>query len=409
MGLALALASVAACAGSEAADRREALDAIAWSADPPPQEARCRTSEHDHGIFDGAAGTGVPDTLLISDAPRLPCRLLVVPTITVGPSPNAAYPDPGFGRIVRHRRGLLTPVLWHMGRQRAALLLWDSTGSYVETIGGPGDGPGEFGTSSIPAAYNGPRDRLYVNEHRRWTVLDSSLQFVRTINAPRIGREDDALVVTGEGGYVYAGRVPGLDPTTWFHHSDSLGNLTASFGPLGGYELHSSRGRPLARATDSTFWAAPPPGAPDGYALEEWTTDGRLLRVVKRDPHWMHQQVFPGRCCGAMPRFRVNKDERGLLWVVAWVVRPGATIATLENPSDEERLELQRSIDLRLEVIDVDAGSLLASALVPAGELDGRFLEPMAWVSSRPETATYSVDADDLQHLHILEWHLVNR
>ena len=401
--MALAVGCFAGCADSGSANRFP--DFAFVHPDALAKEAPCQ-------LASAGARPSVGDTLVMSDVPPAPCRLIAVPTHTLRPAPDGAYPDPGPGRVVRHPSGILTNVAWHMGRARAALLLWDSAGSFVRTVGGPGDGPGEFTTEYQLNAYEGPSGSLYVNEGRRWTVLDSTLSLVRTIVNPKIGFDDDALLVTGDGGYIYAGRAPGADPAMWFHSSDSAGN-TESFGSVGRRDEQNVSGRSIAHASDSTFWAAPPLGAPDGYLLDEWTHDGRFVRVIKREVPWMHLpfSFLPGGPV-MYPSLRVHTDEAGLLWVVVAVLRLGANPARLEiDASDDEGFEWARSnLEYRIEVLDVNTGIVVAAAHIPLREVDVGNPPPLlSWVPGRRESARVVTDDNDSAHIELFAWHVVQR
>lgn len=399
--LATAALGTSGCVDADLTEREAAIRSIVLTEHEPPATANCPMPDP------GSSGpTG--DTILLHDpSPR--CRLVGVRTVTLSPSQDAVHPDPGLGRVLRHPRGILTNAAHHMGRERATLLVWDHEGRFLRRVGQAGEGPGEFSTEYVLNMYNGPRSFLYVNDLRRWTVFDQNLEFVRTFPTPRVGLEPDALIVTGDGGYVYAGRAPGADSTMWFHRSDSLGAPGESFGPVGEAvdPLALARGRSIALVDEDSFWAAPPVGAADGYRLEKWTPDGRLVRVIQRDPTWMHEPTALGPTA-ALPAFQVSIDEHGLLWVIAQVLRPGAVLESFENPQPtrEQDQEREEQIETWIEVIDADAGRVVASALLPAGTLyDESTFFPLRFIPGRRESVGMTLDAGGEMSIEVFAWH----
>ncbi len=342
--------------------------------------------------------------------PEEPCTLILVRGPTLAPSEDGTVPDPGIGPVLRHRLGLLSNAAWHMGRDRGILLLWDSAGQLVRTVGGSGDGPGEFTNTARLAMYHGPNGGLYVNEHRRISVFDAELQFLRTIDAPRLGRLDYALAVSGDGGFVYAGQVAGGDRRSWFHPSTRDGLAEPSFGPVSEMPGVLTLWRSLAVSTDSSFWAGPPYGSPSGLVIEEWTYDGTLLRRIELERSWMHSTLTPFPEALQLPIVNVHTDEDGLLWLVATVVRAGVELPRIspdEEVDDEVIKRLGTSIQMILEVLDPASDRVLASADITGppqrnfGWAPVNFL-PNSRLAYHPETGP-----DGFTRLVIYEWAIV--
>jgi hypothetical protein len=298
-----------------------------------------------------------------------------------------------------------------MGSARGSLLLWNHDGTFREVIGGPGEGPGEFAEDFRLQAYSGPDGQTYVNERRRWTVLDSTLAFVRIISAPVVGAFGNDLVVTGDGGYVRTGRSPGTDDSNWFHYFDRDGQLSLSIGPksAGGLSNEFGRRELVPGADPSTFWAAPPGGAPDGYVLERWSVDGALVQSLERDAPWAKTVQAATAGFSGVPTFQLNRDQQGLLWVTSTVLRDGIDPAEFELSAETTPDEATRLLDLlqhRLEVIDPASGRLLAAAELEIPDEEGNG-HPFFPVAGARMGARYVMGEGGFRSFELFEWYLV--
>ncbi len=78
-------------------------------------------------------------------------------------------------------RGVVPDALgriWVMDSQAHELRLFDADGTHVRTVGGEGDGPGEFGFN--PCMQEGPDGQIWVEAGGRWTTFDSAGTLVGT-------------------------------------------------------------------------------------------------------------------------------------------------------------------------------------------------------------------------------------
>jgi hypothetical protein len=105
--------------------------------------------------------------------------LSVQPVLDIGAAEGAAEYE--FGRIeggVRLDDGII--VVADGGSQE--IRFYDETGRFLHAAGGPGEGPGEF--RNLSAIGRGPPDSLWIYDFglRRFTVLTTEGQFVRTVS-----------------------------------------------------------------------------------------------------------------------------------------------------------------------------------------------------------------------------------
>lgn len=288
----------------------------------------------------------------------------------VGYSPNVARDGAG--------RYYLSHVY-----SRHELLVFDPDGTFLDVVGGPGEGPGEYATVSLVALTDGDTVRVFDNGLRRQTVLAPfpDLSVVRTIPMPApVG--GNRTVVSGAGDLVTSGGVP--DPEAVglpLHLVSSDGARVRSFGTRDPGAA-SSPGPPdswaLAWAHDrEAVWAV----HPDEYRIEGWTLEGERVREWDPSPSWFEPAedgwvLAPG----SPPPTRVRaaaEDEEGRLWVLAQVPGEDWESALLEQEGPDGPIyqpgDFARLFDTKVEVMDPD-GRLLVSERVPEYLLT--FVEP---------------------------------
>ena len=112
--------------------------------------------------------------------------------------------------------------------------------------------------------------------------------------------------------------------------------------------------RSIARHDESSFWSA----RVEKYRLDLWTHDGELVRQLQRDLEWLQ----PGASSGTDPPewpenvvAAIHQDRDGYLWVM---------LHRLVDASAEPAIDWQRRYDTVFEVLDPDAGLLLATLQV---------------------------------------------
>jgi hypothetical protein len=177
-------------------------------------------------------GPSQGDSLVIAEPEGERCRLVIVPSTVLQSDRSGSHPDPGPGRVLRHPSGIITNTTWEMGRGRASLLLWSSSGEFSRVIGSAGDGPGEFSTSALPDPYLGPDGKLYVTDRRRWSVLDSTLSFVDAYVSPSVDASPPGVIITSDGGVLYSGGASVRASHDWFHYNHLPTGNHWSFGAM---------------------------------------------------------------------------------------------------------------------------------------------------------------------------------
>jgi hypothetical protein len=388
------------CGSDDASDERaRALSSLEWAEKGPTISDACQ------GPRDGIAGTFSGDTILVRNTGDPPCDMRAVSAITLEHSPDGTRPDPGSPGIVRmHDGSILTAA---RGRTDLGVIIqWTPRGDYVRSFGRFGDGPGEFSSEMALELYRGPGDSIHVNDKRRITVLDPSLRYVRQIEAPRIGWEGKALIVTESGAYVYGGQGERTKRGYWFHVYSSDGAELRSFGTMSGPMASAGHmpARTLAYGGGRSFWAAPPDESPTGYLLEEWTTDGELLRVLKREADWLGAADPTDRL--SLPAYRIQLDEGGLLWVIVLLKSPKAPqLAPGQRPPGGY---FEDAVEMRIDVIDPTSATLLASAVLEdnLGCMEPLCLIPARFLPHSGEAVNY-LEGDGILTTRLFSWHLV--
>jgi hypothetical protein len=260
-----------------------------------------------------------------------------------------------------------------------------------QQIGGRGEGPGEFQALTYMHLQEGVLRTFDAFLLRRTDFDLRTGEVLRTVSLPLHWQS----LVLEEGVTVLSGSVATRDAAGHpLHVYDADGVWLRSFGfdePVLRPDLRSRLHRQLAASGASTFWAA----WMNAYRIEEWDTEGRLVRVLVGDRSWFEPwEVRPGprsRDIPPSPSVRdISVDSEGLLWVLFTV--PAANWAdALSDEVDVDGSALllpgrpyRESI---LEVIDPLAGHVLARRRIPAGGLS--FAGPGTLVSSW-------IDADGL-------------
>ena len=156
-----------------------------------------------------------------------------------------------FSGVAVDQRGRI--LVWES--REAEIAVFDSTGAYLQTIGGRGAGPGEY--QSISHIGVGPGYIHVFEYHRGRTMLDHDFQVVRTDRFP--GEVRSAAVLSDDV-VVFGADVPTPEAVGHKLHILRPSGELASYGYDGG--LHSPEHRRRATITmvagrDETVWAVP--------------------------------------------------------------------------------------------------------------------------------------------------------
>lgn len=342
------------------------------------------------------------DSILdLNEISGYPCELIAVPTgIALRPSVDGAHPDPEVGpltQIAKDSRGRFFTT----ARRDRRILVWSADGTFLRTIGKEGAGPGEF-AGRVRALFVDAGDSLHaLDASGRWIVFDPEQRFVRMFSTGARGLRSSHLA--GDGTIVQTGPMAGAERGKLVHVLGPDGRMQRSFGvPRAGRARDATEMRPSAVGTQGDVWIAPAPGSGEGYVIERWSRDGRLLQLIRRDVPWLPLTGYSDE--PRAPDFKfLHVDGDGLLWVGVVVKderwsesRPG------EHPDAREA----EQADIRIEVIDPRAGRVLAS--VRYDYFTESSLPPIYPVGRwNREVWGSSVDSNGLASIHLARLHLV--
>lgn len=297
--------------------------------------AACQAPEGSERI----RGPGTED-LLVSSADGYPCTLEFQPTgIVLETDVEGSVPDP------------TVPVsLGPDGRFAARVAgggrigLWSRDGTFLDTIGRPGEGPGELGASPLPLFDEAGHLHVLDPTQARWSRFAPDGEFLESTTSPELSHlyltHRIALI---SGASVLVGTPSPLSSHPFHFRILSFDGGTRGFSELPG-EPSSSYGRPVTRPSGGTFWAGPWQGDPE-YALEEWALDGRLLRRIRLEPPWDVGEDA-GSSSNSLPRFPMLAEG------------PGGELIVLAVASAPDDLD---SVEVWYEVVDPGVPDVLAS------------------------------------------------
>jgi hypothetical protein len=189
--------------------------------------------------------------------------------------------ESALGSLVGDRRGRMYGSVF----LRHRIMVLDSAGKPLDSIGREGRGPGEIIGTEIELRTD-PFDTLFVFDvqGRRLTVIDERHTVVRLVHLPFGGDYAGGIALTGNGTFVFIRNGVGLGIAS------GKGVMTREFGyPTGrrasGAQASYSMDDPDIRHSPSPssqgrFWSP----LINKYRIERWDTAGRLLTVIEREP-----------------------------------------------------------------------------------------------------------------------------
>jgi hypothetical protein len=254
------------------------------------------------------------------------------------------------------------------------IIVYDSSGRFLRTIGRAGRGPGEFNSVHNLAA--GPGDTLYVFEPGGigMTVISPEFEFVRRVK-PSASLMAIEAVALDSGRFAVSG--PTMNPASGFpmHVLTADGAFTSSFGADAPMAYREERGGDFLRwmvpgSQPGTVWAM----SSTPYQLELWHVAGqRLSTQVGRMP-WapVVDTTPPPMYSEAPPRayiITIGPDSTGLVYVYTAVAdaswRPDPTITGPMTMALYNSGERSRFYDTVIDVIDPSTGRLVATERHP--------------------------------------------
>jgi hypothetical protein len=303
-------------------------------------------------------------TLKAPDPP--PCRVQFAPTgTTLQPGVDGSHPDPGRA-VVRDSRGLFytTNAVGFPG----VVAVWDTAGRFLHTIGGPGEGPGEFSARGGLFMIIDHSDQLHVRDSNAgWSVFARDHSFLRRSYRPDVRVFPDFTVMLDDGRIVSGLPNPG-GPGRFFTAFSERDEVVRSFASNDGRQRAE---RPLAAAGRDQFWAGPSPGDPDGYVLELWNADGELLRSLRRDVPWFaprDEQLIPPADGPRPPTVGMLHYDRASELLTVFVGLPSNQWRWLQDPRERSETE-DELYDGVIDVIDTRRGVVIASERMSISEV----------------------------------------
>ncbi len=354
------------------------------------------------------------------------CRIVFRPTgVRLTAVGDGSRPDPG-RLVVKDGRGRYYSA--NADGWGPVVSVWGADGKYLSSFGETGDGPGEFTGGSNLLLLVDSGDSLHVVDLSNWSVFSPDHRYVRRAPSRLIGRDRQTTVILYNG-KVLAGEGYGSPGEHYFRVVDQKGSLARAFGTAqegtgGGHYGHD---RSIAYlAGHRTFWAGPSWEGSNAYVLEEWEVEGAgstdgpsITRSIHRQAPWF--KWMGDKYSSPMVR-SLHVTEDGLLYVQLW--RPTSKyVEAIKRFKDraehgggwtaamEEMDELAESLtNIIVEVIDVNAGELLASATYPMGEaMQGDPLLPQGFFRNELTGYVYHVGEDGLPYVEIIEGVLEKR
>jgi hypothetical protein len=326
------------------------------------QSACVRPAAAPARVQDRAAATVLRDTR------NLPCTLRFA-TTTIALDATGVDSVVDINSVARAPDGRF----FTSARQSAAVSVWSADGKFLRNIGAEGRGPGEMSRGTKTIAFDG-ENRVYVADNTgRTLIFGQRLEYLSQLRPQRIA-VTGAYSALLDDGSVITTQIPSSTREHFFHvfrtvssggaAPDSL-SFVRSFAPLNAGARPSAQRSPvrrLARSAGTTFWAAAPDGAGWGYVLEKWSADGALLQVLERPVSWFARA--PGAIQDSRPQPEIealSEDSTGLLYVSTMTVNANWEKVREFASDPKRRDEVERAIDIRVEIIDPRAGAVLAS------------------------------------------------
>ena len=230
---------------------------------------------------------------------RLGWRVGTAPAVTIGTAEgDPAYELSGVGGATRTPDGRIVVANAGSGELR----VFDSEGVHVESWGGQGDGPGEFGAMAPSRVMPWPGDSLMARDpfSRRASIFGIDGTFGRALRpeggyASVVGPLPDGRVFAATL-TTYSGGSPGASeltrPELEYGILEADGSVHRDLGAYPGSELYVVntangpllRRYPFSRSAYPLVWGdLVVISANDRYEIRAYRPDGALARIVRRD------------------------------------------------------------------------------------------------------------------------------
>ena len=360
------------------------------------------------------------DVVTIRDG-RPPCRIQLVETPIVLRTDAAGLIADIGATVYRAPDGKFVTYT-----SRGELSIWTADGRFLKNIGREGRGPGEFAIGPVSVHFDRTGAVFARDNNQRWTRLTPAFEYLNNASAAgmeysieRAAMLDDGMYLSGGVSRNGAHYFNVYDPQKQGDAAAASGPpIVRSFGDVPTAERAlppTSRERLVAYSGGTTFWAGPPRAAGRGYELELWSTDGRLLRTIRRVAAW-----FPKGADRQPPRASegtatreptqlslVASDTTGLLLVAVFRTNESWKPVPV---SDREAYIANRNAsgEIRIEVIDTRSGTLLVSSEpMTRAQLEEQFMSGIIRGTSLGYKRGFT--ADDMRMVRMVEWKLVRQ
>jgi hypothetical protein len=346
-------------------------------------------------------------TVVITETGRFPCTIQFVNTGTVlradGDINSVGKVDDIGDRVARGPDGRFYTYVSASGQ----ITVWNPDGSFRQSFGKLGQGPGEFARGPKTMLFD-PTGRLYVSDNNvRWSLFTPTYEFVSTIPASSTGTgSSNSGALLADGTYL---SVRGSRAAFQIFELSSPGpRLVRAFGPAVTSDAMSRR---VSYSGGTTFWVSPPDGAGLGYVIEQWRTDGTHLRTIRREVPWMPKGE-DASAQGKLPPPEMeilHEDGTGLI-VVSMMI-PNKTLIGLSQADRRNREPggpADKAVDIYFEVIDANAGVVLAS-IGPIHPSEAMKQLPSGFFRGSRIGYRSETDANGFRSMHIVEYQLLAR
>ena len=297
------------------------------------------------------------------------CTIAVERVATLGEADGDAALPGAVRSIVRDARGRLLVGAFQAER----LMVFDTTGRLVTTVGRKGAGPGEFG-GGIPLIVRSRGDSVVAYDSRNRRLASFSAELEPGWTAPDVtSYGGGSLVALANGGFVRSGESGrGANRSAApLHLLDEAGNLVRSFGQDSADAATPGTMYPtLAASPDGRVWAADR----SRYRLILWSTDGTPVRAIERRLEWFPPRTTSVRVSPQQPPVpaieAIHRDAQDRLWVLIrvgaadWAAGLGTEQPGAHGPFYPET-EPELVYETVIEVLDAATGERIASTRVP--------------------------------------------
>jgi hypothetical protein len=292
------------------------------------------------------------------------CEVRVTPVVLLGDDEGPGIIESEQSRVKRDRRGRY----YLISTYSTTVKVFDSTGTYLTSIGRTGGGPGEFRRISAIAIDEGDTLHVFDYDLGRLTVFSPTYELVRSVRLEIPPSFD--VVPVGGGSFVFATHVASAELAGLpLHLVGPDGNVKRSFGSeTGEYrpDVPFAGRRVIAKARASGVWS----GYVNQYVIELWDhRTGSLVRRITREADWFPPRLRVERLSAREPPaptlVEVREDSESRVWTLVHVAGEGWEEAVREGEYHPLVSDRDLYYDSLIEVLDTSSGALIASLRFP--------------------------------------------